>query len=236
MTVTLISPLAVILNLFQDLFTTKSNYLTSKFLLTKLLILNSKFLIFLTSTLMKVLPLILAPNPILKKVSQPVETIDDALRQFMRDMVSTMYSEHGVGLAAVQVGVLQRVLVIDVDYEIEDHHHHHDHHGCGGIHVANTNPRFFINPEIIESSEDCVPYNEGCLSFPEMRSEVIRPESVKVKFLDENGKEVVEEMEGLLATCIQHEIDHLNGITFVDHISKIKRDMILNKMKKLYKR
>lgn len=185
---------------------------------------------------MKILPLILAPHPILKKISKPVETIDDALRLFMRDMVSTMYSEHGVGLAAVQVGVLQRVLVIDVDYEIEDHHHHHDHHGCGGIHVANTNPRFFINPEIIESAEVRVPYNEGCLSFPEMRAEVIRPESVKVKFLDENGKESVEEMTGLLATCIQHEIDHLNGITFVDHISKIKRDMILNKMKKLHKK
>jgi peptide deformylase len=185
---------------------------------------------------MKILPLIIAPDPILKKISKPVEKIDDALREFMENMVSTMYSEKGVGLAAVQVGVLKRIVVIDVDYEIEDHHHHHHDHGsCGGIHVENTNPRFFINPEIIESSKECAPYNEGCLSFPGARSEVIRPQIVKVKYLDENGKENIEEMDGLLATCIQHEIDHLNGITFVDHISKIKREMILNKMKKLKK-
>jgi peptide deformylase len=186
---------------------------------------------------MKVLPIILAPDPILKKVSKPVETIDDTLRQFMNNMVTTMYSASGVGLAAVQVGMLKRILVIDVDYEVDDHdHHHHDHHGCSGVHVSNTNPRFFINPEIVEISKESHSYNEGCLSFPDMRSEVIRPEIVKVKYLDENGKECVEEMDGLLATCIQHEIDHLNGITFVDHISKLKRDVILNKMKKLQKK
>ncbi len=190
---------------------------------------------------MKILPLVIAPNPLLKAVSKPVEKIDDALRQFMNDMVNTMYSENGVGLAAVQVGVLKRVLVIDVDYETKDHDHHHhhghhDHHGCSGVHVANTNPRFFINPEILELSKECSAYNEGCLSFPDARSEVIRPQIVKVKYLDENSKEHVEEMRGLLATCIQHEIDHLNGITFVDHISKLKRDMILNKMKKLHKK
>ncbi len=185
---------------------------------------------------MKVLPLIIAPDPILKKISQPVEKVDNALREFMNNMVSTMYAENGVGLAAVQVGVLKRILVIDVDYEAEEHaHHHHDHHGCGGVHVKNTNPRFFINPQIIESSKECVPYNEGCLSFPGMRSEVVRPQIVKVKYLDENGKENIEEMDGLLATCIQHEIDHLDGVTFVDHISKVKREMILNKMKKLQK-
>jgi len=186
---------------------------------------------------MKILPLVIAPDPILKKVSKPVEKIDAALRSFMNDMVSTMYSEKGIGLAAVQVGVLKRIVVIDIDYEIEDHHHHHGHgdHDCGAVHVKNTSPRFFINPEIIESSKEDSSYNEGCLSFPGARSEVVRPEIVKVKYLDENGKENIEEMDGLLATCIQHEIDHLNGITFVDHISRLKREMILNKMKKLKK-
>ena len=181
---------------------------------------------------MKILPLVIAPNPLLKQVSKPVEKIDDALRQFMNDMVNTMYAENGIGLAAVQVGVLKRVLVIDVDYESDDHHHHH-HGECGGVHVKNTNPRFFVNPEIIELSKESASYNEGCLSFPDARSEVVRPQIVKVKYLDENGKEHVEEMSGILATCIQHEIDHLNGITFVDHISKLKREMIIKKMQKL---
>lgn len=186
---------------------------------------------------MKILPLVIAPNPLLKQVSKPVEKIDESLRQLMKDMVNTMYSESGVGLAAVQIGVLKRVLVIDVDYEIEDHqHHHHDHHGCDGVHVKNTNPRFFVNPEIIEFSQESQSYNEGCLSFPDMRSEVIRPQQVKVKYLDLEEKEQIEEMTGLLAICIQHEIDHLNGIVFVDHISKLKRDVILNKMKKLHRK
>lgn len=185
---------------------------------------------------MKVLPLVIAPDPLLKKISKPVEKIDDALRQFMKDMVTTMYAESGVGLAAVQVGVLKRILVIDIDYRSEDHHHHHHHGDCGGIHVTNTNPRYYINPEIIETSKEASTYNEGCLSFPGARSEVVRPEMVRVKFLDEQGKENIEEMHGLLATCIQHEIDHLNGITFVDHISKLKRDVILNKMKKLHRK
>ncbi len=180
---------------------------------------------------MKILPLVIAPNPLLKAISKPVEKVDDALRQFMNDMVNTMYAEHGIGLAAVQVGVLKRVLVIDINYEIDDHHHH-DHGACGGIHVKNTSPRFFVNPEIIEFSKEIASYNEGCLSFPDARSDVIRPEIVKVKYLDENGKECVEEMDGILATCIQHEIDHLNGITFVDHISKLKREMIMKKIQK----
>ncbi len=181
---------------------------------------------------MKILPLVLAPDPLLKQISKPVEKVDDDLRQFMKDMVNTMYYQHGVGLAAVQVGRLDRVLVIDIDYEVEDHNHH-DHHDCGGIHVRATNPRYFVNPEIIESSSKTSSYNEGCLSFPGARSEVKRPAEVTVKFLNYNGEEKIEKMDGLLATCIQHEIDHLNGITFVDHISKLKRDMIINKIKKL---
>ena len=125
---------------------------------------------------------------------------------------------------------------MDVDYEVEKHnHHHHDHHGCNGVHVKNTNPLYFVNPEIIETSPEMSSYNEGCLSFPGARAEVIRPESVRVKFLDYYGKEQVMVLDDIMATCIQHEIDHLNGVTFVDHISKLKRDMILNKMKKLKK-
>ncbi len=180
---------------------------------------------------MKILPLVLAPNPLLKQISKPVEKVDDALRAFMNDMVNTMYAEGGIGLAAVQVGVLKRVLVMDIDYEADDHHHH-DHGSCGGVHVKNTNPRFFVNPEILESSKESSSFNEGCLSFPTARSEVVRPKIVKVKYLDEKGQEHIEEMDGIMATCIQHEIDHLNGITFVDHISKLKRDMILKKIQK----
>jgi peptide deformylase len=184
---------------------------------------------------MKNLQLVTAPDPILKQVSKPVEKVDDNLRQLMKAMLNIMYQEHGIGLAAVQIGILKRVLVMDLTYEIEEHDHHHDHGHCGGNHTKNTNPRYFINPEIIEFSKETGEYKEGCLSFPDARSEVIRPQKVTVKFLDYNGVEQIEEMTGLLATCIQHEIDHLNGITFVDHISKLKREMILNKMKKLKK-
>jgi peptide deformylase len=184
---------------------------------------------------MNILPLVISPDPLLKQVSEPVEKIDSSLQELMKNMVNTMYFEKGIGLAAVQVGVLKRVLVIDINYET-DEDVNHDHSHCHGLHVINTNPRYFINPEIIESSQEKSSYNEGCLSFPMMRSEVFRPKKIKVKFLDFYGKEKVEEMDGILATCIQHEIDHLNGITFVDHISKIKRDLILKKMKKFYKK
>jgi len=183
---------------------------------------------------MAVLPLVYALNPLLKKISKPVEKVDDDLRKFMDDMLHTMYAEQGLGLASVQVGVLKRVLVMDVDYEPEEHHHHHHDHGsCGGVHVKNTNPLYFVNPEILEKSEELSSYNEGCLSFPDARAEVVRPQEVRVKFLDYHGKEQVMNLDGILATCVQHEIDHLNGVTFVDHISRLKRDVILKKMKKL---
>lgn len=181
---------------------------------------------------MTVLPLVYSPNSLLKKISKPVEKVDDELRKLMDDMVQTMYIEEGLGLAAVQVGHLKRVLVMDVDYEHEEHHHH-DHGSCGGIHVKNTNPRYFVNPEILEISEELSSYNEGCLSFPGARAEVTRPQEVRVKFLDYHGKEQVVNLDGIMATCMQHEIDHLNGITFVDHISALKRDVILKKMRKL---
>lgn len=178
--------------------------------------------------------LVLAPDPLLKEVSKPVDKVDKALQELMKEMLNVMYSEHGVGLAAVQVGVLKRIVVMDIDYE-EDESDHHDHSHCGGVHVKNTNPRFFVNPEIIAFSKETESFNEGCLSFPNMRSEVTRPEKVTVKYLDFDGNEQIEEMEEMAAICIQHEIDHLNGIVFVDHISKLKRDVILNKMKKLNK-
>jgi len=183
---------------------------------------------------MKILPLVIAPDPILKQVSTPVEKVDDALRVFMDDMLQTMYAESGLGLAAVQVGVLKRILVMDVDYVVDHHaHHHHNHHECLGVHIKDGNPLFLVNPEIIQSSRDVSLYNEGCLSFPNARAEVERPSKVTVKFLDYHGKEQTMEMDGILATCVQHEIDHLNGIVFVDHISKLKREMIIKKMKKI---
>ena len=185
---------------------------------------------------MKILPLVVSPDPLLKQVSKEVEVIDDELKSFMKDMVNTMYNEHGVGLAAVQVGRLDRILVIDVDYEIVENSHSQGdccaNNSCG-VNVKNTNARYFINPEIVEFSDKQTSFNEGCLSFPGARAMVDRFESVCVKYLDINGKEQKEVMEGLLAICIQHEMDHLNGITFVDHISKLKRDRILKKMRKL---
>lgn len=163
---------------------------------------------------MTILPLVTAPDSRLKIRSFPVEKVDDALRSFMDDMVETMYHEEGIGLAAVQVGVHKRVLVMDLQENGE------------------RNPIFIVNPEIIKSSEEISSYQEGCLSFPGQRAEVFRPATVKVKYLDYHGKEQILEAEGLLATCVQHEIDHLNGITFPDHLSRLKRDMILRKMKK----
>ncbi len=181
---------------------------------------------------MKTLPLIIAPNPLLKKISNPVLEIDDELREFMKSMVNTMYKESGIGLAGVQVGLLKRVLVMDVDYEINEDGHHHHNDDCSGIHVKNTNPQYFINPEIVESSKGESIFNEGCLSFPGARAEVTRPESIKLKYLDLKGEKQVKEFSGISATCLQHEIDHLNGITFVDKISPLKREMILKRIKK----
>lgn len=182
---------------------------------------------------MKILPLIIAPDPILKKISKPVLEVNDELREFMKAMLNTMYRENGIGLASVQVGVLKRVLVMDIDYETQDDDHHHHHGECSGIHVRNANPQYFVNPEIIEFSTKDSIFNEGCLSFPSARAEVTRPESIKLKYLDYNGEKQVKNFDGISATCIQHEIDHLNGITFVDKISPLKREMILKRLKKI---
>ncbi len=176
-----------------------------------------------------ILPIITHPNPILKKVSQKVEKVDAEIQKLMDDMLATMYRQRGCGLAAVQVGVLKRILVVDVDYTIKQHCHEYH---CDESLISNTNPRFFVNPEIVTKSKEVVPFEEGCLSFPGIYSEIIRSQKISVKFLDYNGKEQLIEVEDFMADCLQHEIDHLNGITFVDYISKLKRDILLKKMKK----
>ncbi len=164
---------------------------------------------------MAILPIIETPDPRLKVISAPVDGVDDALRQLMDDMAATMYDAPGIGLAAIQVGVPKRVLVIDLQ-ETE----------------GEKNPRFFVNPEILWASDEPNIYNEGCLSVPEQYAEVERPARIKVRYLDYHGKAHEEDMDGLMATCLQHEMDHLEGILFIDHLSRLKRDMILRKLAK----
>lgn len=178
---------------------------------------------------MTVLPLVIAPDPFLNQPSQAVQTVDGAVRQLLDDMLETMYANKGIGLAAVQVGIHKRLVVIDVEYESPRYG------GNPDAPVKPGKPMKFVNPEIVELSDNEVPYDEGCLSFPEQYSEVIRPDQVTVKYLDEQGSPQTLTATGLLATCLQHEIDHTNGITFVDHISKLKREMILKKLKKAKK-
>jgi peptide deformylase len=164
---------------------------------------------------MSIRPVITAPDPRLRQVSKPVEKVDDELRALMDDMLETMYDAPGIGLAAIQVGVPLRVIVMDLAGE-----------------DAEPEPRYFINPEILDPSEETSVYEEGCLSVPEYYDEVERPARCRVKYLDYNGKEQVLDAEGLLATCIQHEIDHLEGVLFIDHLSRLKRERILKKLKK----
>lgn len=173
---------------------------------------------------MTIRPVIIAPDPRLKTKSFLVEVVDDSIRELVADMFETMYYERGIGLAAVQIGVHKRVLVADVAWR-ED----------GETHSMIGEQHVLINPEIIHDSGDAHTYKEGCLSFPEQFAEVTRPSNVRVKFLDIHGKKQEEDFNGLLATCIQHEIDHLNGVVFVDHISSLKRDMINRKLTKLKK-
>ena len=167
---------------------------------------------------MTIKPLILLPDPLLREQSKPVERIDEGVRKFARDMLDTMYDAPGIGLAAIQVGEPIRMIVIDLAKEGEE-----------------PAPRIVINPEIVTSSDDRAIYEEGCLSIPDYYAEVERPATVRVKYLDEHGKLQEVEADGLLATCLQHEIDHLNGVLFIDYISKLKRDMVMKKFKKLAK-
>jgi peptide deformylase len=169
---------------------------------------------------MALLPIVCIPDSILRETSTPVETFDAELKTLIADMFETMYDAPGIGLAAVQVGVPKRLLVIDLQEE-ED---------VDGKPVKD--PRVFINPEILEESEQLVPYKEGCLSIPDQYAEVLRPDRVKVKWQDAEGAWHEGEIEGLLAVCLQHEIDHLNGVLFIDHLSRLKREMLLKKLAK----
>ncbi|MFZ4542059.1 MAG: peptide deformylase [Rickettsiales bacterium] len=164
---------------------------------------------------MAIRPLVIAPDERLNLPSEKVAVVDDSIRTLLSDMLETMYANDGIGLAAVQIGVHKRCIVVDV-----------------GVREGRYEPMQFVNPEIIKGSDVENVFNEGCLSFPDQYSEVVRPEGVTVRYLDENGVDKTIEAKGILATCLQHEIDHINGIVFVDHISKMKRDIIIRKLKK----
>tara|TARA_B100000963_G_C22616703_1_gene667706 strand:+ start:1941 stop:2465 length:525 start_codon:yes stop_codon:yes gene_type:complete len=159
--------------------------------------------------------IIIEPDPLLRKKSSLLEKVDSGIRKLMDDMLETMYSAPGIGLAAVQIGILKRLIVIDISKDNEK-----------------KNPLFLINPEITFRSNKTSTHEEGCLSLPGHFAEVERPAECHLNFLDYNGKKKDLKASGLLATCIQHEIDHLNGVLFIDHISKLKRDMIVKKLKK----
>jgi len=159
--------------------------------------------------------ILVVPDPILKQKSAAVDVVDDDLRVLMDDMLETMYAAPGIGLAAVQIGVPKRVIVMDLARGDEP-----------------KAPRFFINPEITWRSEETLPYEEGCLSVPEIFDEVERPAKVRLRYLDYHGKPVDEEAEGIFAVCIQHEMDHLEGVLFIDHLSRLKREQAVKKVKK----
>ncbi|QLC24104.1 peptide deformylase [Parasphingopyxis algicola] len=171
---------------------------------------------------MAILPIVEVPDPRLKTLSTPVEEVTDETRKLIADMFETMYDAPGIGLAAIQVGVPKRILVIDLqepESDAEDAEPVRD-------------PRVFINPELIDPSEELRTYEEGCLSIPDQFAEIERPDSVTARWLDENGEQHEERLDGLLATCLQHEMDHLEGIVFIDHLSRMKRNMVLKKLEK----
>ncbi len=164
---------------------------------------------------MAILPILVAPDPRLKAKAQKVEAVDDDIRTLIDDMLETMYDAPGIGLAAPQVGVLKRVIVLDVAGKDEP-----------------PAPMALVNPEVIWESDELSTYEEGCLSLPTHYAEVERPAVVKVRFLDRDGAKQEVEADGLFATCVQHEIDHLDGVLFVDYLSSLKRNIILRKLKK----
>jgi peptide deformylase len=159
--------------------------------------------------------ILVVPHPVLKQVSEPVAQVDDDLRALMDDMLETMYAAPGIGLAAIQIGVPKRVIVMDIARPEEP-----------------KAPRYFVNPEILWSSDETVPYEEGCLSIPEIYDEVERPARVKLRYLNYQGEAVEEDAEGLFAVCIQHEMDHLEGVLFIDHLSRLKREQAVKKVRK----
>ncbi|MBI3445841.1 MAG: peptide deformylase [Magnetospirillum sp.] len=167
---------------------------------------------------MAVLPILTAPDPVLKSKAKPVAAVDERIRALMADMIETMYHAPGIGLAAPQIGVLERVIVMDIGRTEED-----------------RQPIRMANPEIVWASDEDNTYEEGCLSVPEHYSNVVRPKEVKVRYLDEAGAKQEIHATGLLATVVQHEMDHLDGVLFIDHISSLKRNMILRKLLKARK-
>jgi peptide deformylase len=170
---------------------------------------------------MAIRPIIEVPDPRLRQISKPVEAFDDALQVLIDDMFETMYDAPGIGLAAIQVGVPLRLLVIDLQESKE-----------GSDEPGPRNPRVFINPEFADPSEERNVYTEGCLSIPEQYADVERPRTIRARWLDREGQAHDELLDGMLATCLQHEVDHLNGIVFTDHLSRMKRDMLLKKLEK----
>lgn len=167
---------------------------------------------------MSKLNIITLPDPLLKKVSEPVEQVDDELRQLMDDMLETMYAAPGVGLAAIQVAVPRRLIVMDTARDDEE-----------------KRPFCMVNPEIVELSDELRLHEEGCLSIPEVYAEVERPAGCRVQFINREGNRQELEAEGILSTVIQHEVDHLNGVLFIDHISRLKRNMMIKKFLKAQK-
>ncbi|WP_310497720.1 peptide deformylase [Sandarakinorhabdus sp.] len=184
---------------------------------------------------MAILPIIETPDPLLKTISTPVAQVTDAHRTLIADMFETMYDAPGIGLAAIQVGVAERILVIDLQRpEDPDAAEPESEEEAAGMKFV-RDPKVFINPVITWESEELSIYNEGCLSVPDMYADVDRPARVRVTWLDETGAPHDEELDGLLATCLQHEMDHLEGILFIDHLSKLKRNMLLKKLDKIRK-
>ena len=186
---------------------------------------------------MAIRDIIEVPDNRLKTISTPVETVSDDTRALMDDMLETMYHANGIGLAAIQIGVPERVIVMDIapssDDESSDEANENgreDRYDLSGL--ENEGPRFFVNPEIVWTSDEMNNYQEGCLSVPGFYDDVERPAECRVKFLDYDGQAQEIHCEGLLATCIQHEMDHLNGIVFLDHLSRLKRQMVLKKIRK----
>lgn len=166
---------------------------------------------------MAIRPILTVPDPRLKLKSKPIEgPVTDEHRALMDDMLETMYDAPGIGLAAIQIGVPLRIVVMDLAKKGEE-----------------PAPRYFVNPEVVDASAELAPYEEGCLSVPEFFDEVSRPARIKIRYRDYHGVEHVEEADGLFATCFQHELDHLEGIVFIDHLSRLKRDSAIRKVKKV---
>ena len=168
---------------------------------------------------MAIRPIIIAPDPVLKAKAKPVENIDGGIVRLMDDMLETMYKAPGIGLAAPQIGILQRVIVIDVADKDEK-----------------PQPFAMANPEILWKSDETSVHNEGCLSLPDHYADVTRPKQVRLRYIDRDGEVRELDADNLLATCVQHEIDHLNGVLFIDYLSKLKRDRVMTKFRKAAKR